>query len=65
MFSLREYEAVEVAVRIDGEVLHSLCLLGEDGMDPLLGAVTLELFSLGVDPVNRRLIPVVGLAKTM
>ena len=29
----------------------------EDAL-PLLGAVTLEIFSLGIDPVNRRLIPV-------
>lgn len=29
----------------------------EDSM-PLLGAVTLEIFSLGIDPVNRRLVPV-------
>ena len=25
---------------------------------PLLGAVTLEILGLGIDPVNRRLIPV-------
>ena len=25
---------------------------------PLLGALTLEVFSLGIDPVNQRLIPV-------
>jgi hypothetical protein len=27
-------------------------------MDALLGAVTLEEFGLGVDPVNQRLVPV-------
>ena len=29
----------------------------EEGAQPLLGAVTLEIFSLGIDPVNERLIP--------
>ena len=30
----------------------------DEGSLPLLGAVTLEIFGLAVDPVNRRLIPV-------
>ena len=33
-------------------------LLRDEGGQPLLGAVTLEIFSLGIDPVNERLIPV-------
>jgi hypothetical protein len=35
------------------------------GGEPLLGAFTLEGFGLGVDPVNRRLIPVPGLLKAV
>ncbi len=34
---------------------------GEAGEDPLLGSITLESFSLAVDPVNRRLVPVEAL----
>ena len=30
----------------------------DEGAQPLLGAVTLEIFSLDIDPVNGRLIPV-------
>ncbi len=37
-----------------------VCVLDEDSQ-PLLGAVTLEIFRLGVDPVSQRLIPVPGL----
>lgn len=34
---------------------------GEAGEEPLLGCITLESLSLGVDPVNQRLIPVLAL----
>ena len=37
------------------------CLLGEPNDPPIIGAVTLETFLLGVDPVEQRLVPVVGL----
>ena len=47
-------------ITIGQETLPTLCLFGDDGSDPLLGAVTLEEFGLGVDPVGRTLIPVVG-----
>ena len=50
--------------RIDGNELPTLVGFGEEGGMPLLGAVTLEEFSLGADPVNQRLVPVRGLAKT-
>ena len=45
-------------MRLDGkEDLSPVVFWDEDAL-PLLGAVTLEIFSLGIDPVNRRLIPV-------
>ena len=53
-----EYDMGEVRMRLDGQELYTPCIFGDDGTDPLLGAVTLEEFGLGVDPVNRRLIPV-------
>jgi hypothetical protein len=34
-------------------------------MPPILGAITLEEFGLGVDPVGHRLIRVPGLLKTL
>ncbi len=55
------YDVAWVRIRIDGRTQPSLCVFGELGTQPLLGVFTLEAFGLGVDPVNRRLIPVRGL----
>ena len=52
--------AVIVLITIEKETLPTLCLFGTRGSEPLLGAVTLEEFGLGVDPVGKTLIPVVG-----
>ena len=45
-------------IRLNGEPDISPVIFGDEGTMPLLGALTLEIFSLGIDPVNRRLIPV-------
>ena len=45
-------------VSLHGEHDISPVVFGDDGTMPLLGALTLEVFSLGIDPVNQRLIPV-------
>ncbi len=55
------YDVAWVRVRINGRTQPSICVFGELGKEPLLGVFTLEAFSLGVDPVNRRLVPVRGL----
>jgi len=47
-------------LRIDGQTLTTIVVFAEEGARPLLGAVTLEEFGLGVDPVARKLIPVPG-----
>jgi clan AA aspartic protease len=49
-----------VLVSLGGEELPTICLIGPRGGPSLLGAVTLEEFSLSADPVNRRLVPVSG-----
>ena len=49
-----------VPMRLNGEVLPTPCVFGEQGSESLLGAMALETFSLGVDPVNGSLIPVVA-----
>jgi predicted aspartyl protease len=51
-----------VQVRLDGEALPTLVVFADPGDSVLLGVVTLEEFGLGVDPVNRKLVPVRGLA---
>ena len=44
--------------RLEGEQDISPVVFGDEDATPLLGAVTLEIFGLGIDPVNMRLIPV-------
>ncbi|MBI4313122.1 MAG: hypothetical protein HY681_15305 [Chloroflexi bacterium] len=50
-----------VAAEINGEQATVPCLFGQLGDPPLTGAVTLEIFLLAVDPVERRLVSVEGL----
>jgi clan AA aspartic protease len=52
------------AARLNGQTLPTLVVIAEPGDAVLLGMYTLEGFSLGIDPVNERLIPVRGLAMT-
>ena len=59
------YPVAWVRVRLDARVQPTLVVCGDSGTEPLLGAFTLEGFGLGVDPVNRRLIPVPGLLKAV
>ncbi|MDQ7842941.1 MAG: retroviral-like aspartic protease family protein [Armatimonadota bacterium] len=47
----------EAYVRLGGKVRATLCIVGEDGAQALLGAYTLEGFGLTADPVNKRLVP--------
>ena len=56
-----EYEVGEARIRIDGSERTALVVFGPEGTPALLGATTLELFHLAVDPVERRLNPVPGL----
>jgi len=49
-----------VTVRIDGRERPTVCVFGEEGAPPLLGAYALEGFLLGIDPVHETLIPIEG-----
>ncbi len=55
-----ERELGEAVVRIDGRNRTTVVVFGDDEAEPLLGAVTLESFGLGIDPVGRQLIPAPG-----
>ena len=48
-------------IRLNGEEYIAPVIFGDDDVQPLLGAVTLETFRLAIDPVEMRLIPVDGL----
>ena len=58
-----EFNVGETAVRIGNRVRTTLVIFADNGVQPLLGAYTLEAFLLAVDPVNRRLVPISGLLK--
>lgn len=60
-----ERDATEAVVEIDGARRTTIIIFGDPDSEALLGAVTLEQFSLAPDPVARRLIPVVALMATM
>jgi clan AA aspartic protease len=55
-----EYEIGQAALRLDGAEMVVVVVFGEADATPLLGATTLEVFNLGVDPLGQRLIPVRG-----
>jgi clan AA aspartic protease len=53
-----ERDCAQANVKVDGSQLITVCVFGDEGSEPLLGAVTLEEMGLGVDPLNQRLVPV-------
>ena len=60
-----EREMAVATARWDGQQLPTLVVFGDEGSSPRLGVVTLEEFSLGVDPVNQRLVRVRGLVMSL
>jgi hypothetical protein len=59
---LLERELAPVFVRTDGHVGGDTIVLAEPGDLEVLGAHTLEALGLTVDPVQKKLVPTVGLA---
>ncbi len=53
-----EWPVGAVLLSLEGQEGPTFCLIGPNGGPALLGAVTLEEFALGVDPVAKRLVPV-------
>jgi predicted aspartyl protease len=49
--------------RLDGNEAIAIVVFAPEEISPLVGATTLENLSLGVDPVNQRLVPVPALLK--
>ncbi len=67
-FALADGREVEMGIgalmaRIDGRERPTISIFGDPDAEPLLGVFTLEGFLLGVDPVNRVLVPVTGRLK--
>ncbi len=53
-------EIGQTRIRIEDQTLMTVVVFGDEDTQCLLGAVTLEEFGLGIDPVARKLIPVPG-----
>ena len=60
-----EYDVGEARLRLDDRERTTQVVFGPEGITPLLGATTLQLFHLGVDPLQERLVPVRGLLKSL
>lgn len=58
-----DYEVGEARLRLNGRERTTLVVFGPEDAAQLLGATTLELFNLAVDPVRQQLVPVHGLLK--
>ena len=58
--SLHEQVLGNATIRLDG--VANLCpvIFGEERSPSAIGAVTLEIMLLGVDPVEQKLVPVIG-----
>lgn len=55
-----EWPVATILLALQGQEGPTFCLIGPNGGPAVLGAVTLEEFALGVDPVAKKLIPVRG-----
>lgn len=53
-----EWDVTAVTLSLLDSTLPTLCFMAPNSSPGLLGAVTLEEFGLGVDPIGKRLIPV-------
>jgi predicted aspartyl protease len=56
-----ECDVAEASIRIDGRQRHAVVVFGQEGAQPLLGAVTLEGLRLAPDAATHRLIRAPGL----
>jgi len=58
--SIIESQIGQTWVRIDGRTQMTVVVFAGETIQPLMGAVTLEEFGLGIDPMAQKLIPVPG-----
>ena len=59
------YPVAWIQIQISERARPTIAVFGEPGSEPILGVFALEGFRLAADPVNRRLISVPGLLKTV
>jgi predicted aspartyl protease len=59
--SQTDWDVGQTVVRLKETTQTTVVVFGSDNTEPTLGAVTLEEFLLGVDPVRQELVPATGL----
>lgn len=57
---IEERDIGEVRAELNGDVRTIVCVCANPTAPAVIGAVTPEVFLLSVDPVERRLVPVIG-----
>ena len=60
---LVEYDLGDIRLRLEGREHYVPVIFAPDNATPLVGAVTLEILRLGIDPIAETLVPVNGLRK--
>ena len=60
---LVEYDLGDIRLRLEGREHYVPVIFAPDNATPLVGAVTLEILRLGIDPVAERLVPVTAFRK--
>jgi clan AA aspartic protease len=58
-----EYSVGETRLRLEGREFTAVVIFAPDEASPLVGMTTLEMFGLGVDPVEEKLVPVMALGR--
>lgn len=56
--SIIRFDIGETLLQVNGVQVNSVVVFGEEGMEPILGALTLERLGLAVDPARKRLLKV-------
>ena len=60
---LVEYDLGDIRLRLEGREHYVPVIFAPDNTTPLVGAVTLEIMRLGIDPVAETLVPVTAFRK--
>ena len=58
-----EYSVGETRLRLESREFTAVVIFAPNDASPLVGMTTLEMFGLGVDPIEEKLVPVIALRK--
>ena len=58
-----EFPVGEALLRLEDREFTAVVIFASDAATPLVGMKTLEMFGLGVDPIEERLVPVIALGR--